>query len=118
MLTCWSFDVDETLEVSGGPITLQQLIDLKDNDNIVGLCGNWAMVTMQVKNWHHLFSFLNAGCNNKVEFLKNLKQYVPADRYVHVGNILGVSGSSDDKGSAEKAGWDFLSETEFANGMR
>ena len=117
-MNCYSFDVDETLEVSNGPITLKMLIALKEEGHIVGLCGNWAMVTMQVKNWHHLFSFLNAGCNNKVEFLTNLKQYVPADRYVHVGNILGVSGSSDDKGAAEKAGWDFIRESDFATGAR
>jgi hypothetical protein len=33
-----------------------------------------------------------------------------------VGNILGVSGASDDKGAAETAGWRFIKESEFAAG--
>jgi hypothetical protein len=35
-----------------------------------------------------------------------------------VGNILGVSGASDDRGAAQRAGWRFIQEREFANGVR
>jgi hypothetical protein len=35
-----------------------------------------------------------------------------------VGNILGISGASDDRGAAERAGWRFIQESEFASGAR
>jgi hypothetical protein len=54
----------------------------------------------------------------KHDFLRQLRQYIPADDYVMVGNILGVSGASDDRGAAERAGWRFIQEREFANGVR
>jgi hypothetical protein len=38
--------------------------------------------------------------------------------YVMVGNILGISGASDDRGAAERAGWRFIQESEFAKGVR
>jgi hypothetical protein len=37
---------------------------------------------------------------------------------VMVGNILGISGASDDRGAAERAGWRFIQECEFAKGVR
>jgi hypothetical protein len=37
---------------------------------------------------------------------------------VMVGNILGISGASDDRGAAERAGWRFIQESEFARGVR
>jgi hypothetical protein len=54
----------------------------------------------------------------KDDFLRQLRQYIPADDYVMVGKILGVSGASDDRGAAERAGWRFIQECEFANGAR
>ena len=38
-------------------------------------------------------------------FLNQLKTYIPADDYIIVGNIKGVSGASDDEGAANLAGW-------------
>jgi hypothetical protein len=35
-----------------------------------------------------------------------------------VGNIVGVSGASDDQGAALLAGWRFIKESEFAAGKR
>jgi hypothetical protein len=35
-----------------------------------------------------------------------------------VGNILGLSGASDDRGAAERAGWRFIQESAFARGAR
>ena len=43
-------------------------------------------------------------------FLSRIKTYVRADEYVMVGNILGVSGASDDQGAATLAGWRFIKE--------
>lgn len=118
MPTVYAFDVDETLEVSGGPIKLQDLMDLRVQGHIVGLCGNWAALTMQVPGWQYLVSFLGEGAPNKEAALINLKRYIPADDYVMVGNILGVSGASDDKGAAERAGWRFIKEADYAAGAR
>ena len=113
----YAFDVDETLEVSAGPVTLQSLMDLRNAGHIVGLCGNWGLFVRVVPGWHHLASFVNAGMD-KTQFLLQLKTYVPADDFVMVGNILGITGASDDQGAAQRAGWRFIAEHKFAAGMR
>ena len=115
----YAFDVDETLEVSGGPIPIADVMSLVWVDgHIAGLCGNWAVVTLRVPNWHRLFSFLGPHLTGKAEYLVQMKAYVPADEHIMVGNILGVSGASDDKGAAEVAGWRFIKESDFAGGSR
>jgi hypothetical protein len=91
----YAFDVDETLEVSNGPVKLLDLAKLREQGHIVGLCGNWAMVTLHCPDWHHICSFVGM-----------------------VGNILGISGASDDRGAAERAGWRFIQESAFARGAR
>src|SRR5262245_7665364 len=113
----YAFDVDETLEISGGPVTLASLIELREQGCIVGLCGNWAAFCSRVHNWHKLISFMNVAVP-KDAFLSHLKLYVPDADHVLVGNILGVSGSSDDEGAAERAGWRFIKESDFASGAR
>lgn len=113
----YAFDVDETLEISSGPIKLQALMDLRVEGHVVGICGNMA-VFCQVPGWHHLASFLGQSFLPKDVFLHGLKINIPADDYIMVGNILGVSGASDDKGAAERAGWRFIQEISFAKGER
>jgi len=113
----YAFDVDETLEISGGPITFVDLIELSKAGHILGLCGNWGVVTRYVNGWHYLFSFFNVGIG-KAEFLAQVKMYVPAEDYVMVGNILGISGASDDQSAAGVAGWRFIQESDFARGSR
>lgn len=114
----YAFDIDETLEVSGGPVTIQMMVDLRNQGNIIGLCGNWAAFVQRVAGWHTLISFHNAGTPNKETHLTDIKRYTPAEDYVMVGNILGVTGASDDQGAAQRAGWRFISERDFANGIR
>ena len=41
----YAFDVDDTLELSGGPVRLSDVVRLRRDGHIVGLCGNWAIVT-------------------------------------------------------------------------
>jgi hypothetical protein len=117
-MAVYAFDVDETLEVSTGPVQLFDLVKLREHGHIVGLCGNWAMLTRHCPDWHHICSFVGPCGIEKDDFLRQLRQYIPADDYVMVGNILGVSGASDDRGAAERAGWRFIQEREFANGVR
>jgi hypothetical protein len=113
----YAFDIDETLEISGGPVTIQMMVELRQQGHIVGLCGNWALFCQRLPHWHQLVSFMGVGVD-KITFLAQLKTYVPAEEYIMVGNILGVSGASDDKGSADKAGWRFIQESKFAAGER
>jgi hypothetical protein len=112
----YAFDVDETLEVSAGPIRLQALADLVTQGHIVGICGNWSVLTHHMPDWHRIISFLSIG--DKAEFLHTIARDVPADGYVMVGNVVGVSGASDDQGAARRAGWRFIREADFAAGER
>jgi hypothetical protein len=114
----YAFDVDDTLEVSGGPIDVASLKALKTAGHIIGLNGNWAVAVGALPEWHYLFSFIGPMEMSKQAFLNQLKAYVPAADYVMVGNILGVSGASDDQGAALLAGWRFIKESEFAAGKR
>ena len=57
-MVLYAFDVDETLEVSKGPVKLFDLVKLREHGHIVGLCGNWAMVTLHYPDWHHICSFV------------------------------------------------------------
>ena len=47
-MAVYAFDVDETLEVSKGPVKLFDLVTLREHGHIVGLCGNWAMATTAI----------------------------------------------------------------------
>jgi hypothetical protein len=117
-MVVYAFDVDETLEVSKGPVKLSDLVNLREHGHIVGLCGNWAMVTLHCPDWHHICSFVGPCGIEKHDFLRQLRQYIPGHDYVMVGNIVGISGASDDRGAAERAGWRFIQESEFAKGVR
>ena len=55
---------------------------------------------------------------SKSILLNQLKTFIPADDYIMVGNVKGVSGASDDEGAANLAGWRFIKESDFAAGAR
>ncbi len=112
-MVVYAFDVDETLEVSAGPIPVNRLRGLHDDGHVVGLCGNWARFTTQIPDWSQFVSFLGPMEMTKAAFLKQLMVYIPAQEYVLVGNIPGVSGVSDDIGAAQEAGWKFIRESDF-----
>jgi hypothetical protein len=114
----YAFDVDDTLEVSAGPISIASVGSLRAQGNIVGLNGNWAVVVQTVPVWHRIFSFIGPMEMSKAIFLNRLKTYIRADDYIMVGNIEGVSGTSDDEGAANLAGWRFIKESDFAAGTR
>ena len=117
-MNIYAFDVDETLDVSGGPITIASVESLKTEGHIIGLNGNWAVVVQTVPLWHCIFSFIGPMQMSKNIFLNELKTYIRADDYVMVGNIKGISGASDDEGAAHLAGWRFIKEGDFAAGAR
>ncbi len=134
MVKLYSFDVDETLEISNGPVKLQSLIDLRVRGHIVGLCGNWGLFCNRVQGWHHMISFVNCSLviadqsgklhGDKAWFLSELKKYIPAEEYIHVGNRFGRVNSlghvcgSHDEDAAQRSGYRFILEDEFARGVR
>ena len=88
-MNIYAFDVDETLDVSAGPVSMASIAEVKRRGDIVGLNGNWAVVVQTVPLWHRLFSFIGPMEMSKEIFLKQLKTYIRADDYVMVGNIKG-----------------------------
>jgi hypothetical protein len=117
-MNIYAFDVDDTLEVSSGPVSLASVRALTFDGHIVGLNGNWAVVVRSLPLWHRIFSFIGPMQMSKDLFLNELRTYIRADDYVMVGNIKGVSGASDDEGAANLAGWRFIKESDFAAGAR
>lgn len=114
----YAFDVDDTLDLSGGPVSIISVRSLRDQGHIVGLNGNWAVIVQTVPLWHRIFSFIGPMEMSKDTFLTQLKTYIRADDYIMVGNIKGVSGASDDEVAADLAGWRFIKESDFAAGAR
>jgi hypothetical protein len=122
----YAFDVDDTLEVSNGPIKLQALMDLRNQGHIVGLCGNWRVFIQSVNGWQHLISFFNYAQVKNV-FLWEMKHVIKADDYVMVGNVgpldsrtynIPQTGGSDDMSQALAARWRFIKESDFVSGTR
>jgi hypothetical protein len=115
----FAFDVDDTLEVAGGPVAVDSLRALVAAGHVVGLCGNWAALVRVVPDWHRFVAFLGPFHVTKAEFLIQIRQHVPASGFVLVGNDPETGlGSSEDRAAAQQAGWRFLLEREFAAGQR
>lgn len=104
---------DDTLECSNGPISYVTIVKLKMKGHTLGLCGNWSCaVWAWRKNWINIFSFIGPNGTDKATFLNNLKTYLPPyDRYVMVGNEI-------DKQEALDAGWEFVYEKDFGEGLK
>lgn len=117
MAKIYLFDVDETLEISGGPVTFQSIIDLKAQGNIVGLCGNWGLITRNTRGWENLFSLINIGAE-KVAFMQHILRYIPAEDYIMVGNRKGGLSPDDEELTRLAGGWRFIAEKDFAAGSR
>lgn len=117
MSSLYLFDVDDTLEVSGGPVKITDLVDLKNKGHTVGLCGNWSVAVNRITNWQVLFSCVGPVDNtgSKAPYMRQLMTYLPKyDRYILVGNIT----PSTDSLFAAQAGYEFILEKDFAEGTR
>lgn len=116
----YCFDVDDTLSCGGppGPVPLEELERLRESGHMVGICGNFSAVTRDAEWAQTFINFFGPMQMSKPDFLWQVRQFVQATEYIFVGNILGVTGGSDDKGSAAKAGWRFIQEANFAGGER
>jgi hypothetical protein len=119
MVAVYAFDVDDTLEVSEGPVALASLRGLVERGHIVGICGNWSVLVRAFADWHRLVSFLGPQGLSKAEFLVQLKLHIAANDYVMVGNDPTTGfGASPDRAAAAEAGWRFILERDFATGAR
>lgn len=120
----YAFDVDETLEISNGPVTLAMMEEVRLAGAIVGICGNMSKWCSTVPDWHRRVSFVGQGFLPKHLFLHCLRLNIVADDYVMVGNIIGEKNSlgfvcgSNDIGEAGLCGWRFIKEDDFAAGAR
>jgi hypothetical protein len=128
-LKVFAFDVDDTLSISNGPIPLEHLLELKAKGEAVGLCGNLHCFMERVPDWPRYISFtMNfdtlytlGGLLPKEYWLRTfLVSCRNAEAYYFIGNELGITGASDDKGSCERAGppWKFIREDEWMSGVR
>lgn len=122
-MNVYAFDVDQTLEISDGPILMKSVIDLHNEGHAVGICGNWGRACQTYIAWHYLFSFIGPMSVHgialpKANFLIELKTYIPADDYIMVGNDPKLFGLSQDRVQAELATWRFVREYDFAGGER
>ena len=84
----YAFDVDHTLELSAGPVRFADVVKLREDGHIVGICGNWGAVTRFVGGWHNLFSFIGPIGSTKADMLVQLATYIPAEeREQHEGRL-------------------------------
>lgn len=111
----FAFDVDETLDISRGPIPTSTVKKLYDSGYIVGICGNWAHYVRTVPDWNKTVSFIGQfyGYTSKEVFLKQLKSAIQADRYIMIGNDPAHYGNSNDIEAARIAEWEFIREDAF-----
>src|SRR5260370_26481317 len=91
-MVLYAFDVDQTLWLSGGPIKLADLMELRNSGHLLGLCGNFAAVTLRMPEWHHLFSFIGPMAMTKEAFLLQVRHHVPAAESAIDGDIQVDSG--------------------------
>ena len=110
----FAFDVDETLQCSGGSITLNDMMLLRKAGHIVGICGNKHVFVGCVYNWQNYVSFMNVVYHFKHAFLQYLKDIIKgADKYIFVGNAEPSNSPYSDRVEAELAGWVFVEAVEF-----
>jgi hypothetical protein len=97
---------------------------------VTGICGNFQVLFKFFPQWYQFFSFYGptklispkpADHLYKHVQLIDIKDDMLAEKYVMVGNRRGDpdarTGSMDDV-QAKMAGWNFISETDFARGKR
>jgi hypothetical protein len=113
MKLIYAFDVDETLEISRGPVKIEDLRELVRRGHVVGICGNWMVFVNSVPDWNEIASFLGQMLMSKADFLRQLKTYIKADGYVMVGNDPAHYGGSNDIQAAAEADWKFYREDQW-----
>lgn len=106
----YAFDVDDTLEISNGPIPIKKLRQLRENGHIVGICGNWQKFITAVPDWRDIINFFQVGLpktNFLIELKAQLSYIFQIDEFVMIGNL------SSDIDVAQAANWTFVKESDF-----
>lgn len=101
-----AFDVDDTLNISEGPIHIDWMTELLLAGHAVGICGNWPLFVKEVDQWYLMCSFFGPINESKAEYLTTLKHVIEAERYIMIGNY------EPDFFEALQAGWEFMTEHE------
>lgn len=130
----YAFDVDDTLALQGapfpGPVTINDIVRLRGERVITGICGNFQILFRYFPDWYQYFSFYGptklisprpAAHEYKHLQLMDIREDLQAEKYVMVGNKRGdpkVRPGSQDDVQAKLAQWTFISETDFARGKR
>lgn len=112
-MNVYAFDVDHTLDCSGGPVPCEYLLWLRQCGHVVGICGNFAVAFARVPQLIHIVNFFGQMEMSKTAFLRQIKAFVPADEYIMVGNDKRFFGESMDVEAAAEAGWRFIREHDF-----
>lgn len=113
-----AFDVDHTLEVSNGPVSIGLLRLLAGTRwFVVGICGNWAKLVQEDPFWKYYCSFLGQMGMRKADFLRGVSNYMPHERKIFVGND-GSNNTSEDSAAAIEAGWEFVKEEDAEEFLR
>jgi len=96
-----AFDVDGTLEISGGKVPAMHLLDLKSVGFVVGVVGNWELAIRHIKG----LDFYQAGIPSKADIL----------RAIGAGKVfrLYVGDLESDRHEAERAGWNFIFVSDY-----
>ena len=132
----YAFDVDDTLAIQGapfpGPVILNDIAKLRAERILTGICGNFQILFKYYPDWFQFFSFygptqldvhLGMVAHHQYKHLQmiGITKDIPAMKYVMVGNARGNPkarpGSQDDV-QAKLANWKFISEIDFAKGVR
>ena len=117
-MNIYAFDVDHTLDCSGGPVPCAALLQLRRDGHIVGICGNFAVAFARAPELVKVCNFFGQMEMSKAAFLRQISTYVQADKYVMVGNDRRYFGESMDVEAAREAGWDFIREYDFASACK
>jgi hypothetical protein len=126
MVNCYAFDIDHTLEISNGPVKLSQLVNLRNQGHIIGVVGNFGLFMDVVVGWHQLICFWNIqeGMDKaatlrwvKRSLDRPLMHHTHIDHYIMVGNEGTGWPMSADKEAATAAGWEFIKEEQFKEGL-
>jgi len=96
-----AFDVDGTLEISGGRIPVRHLLNLKREGFVVGVVGNWELAIKHIKG----LDFYQAGIPSKADILSAIGEGKVFRLYV--GDL------ESDRREAERAGWNFIFASDY-----
>jgi len=99
-----AFDVDGTLNISGGPIPATHLLNLQRCGLVIGVLGNWRRAFDSIKG----LDFYQAGIPSKAEILKALGTNKAFKLY--------VADTDADREEALKAGWNFIYAKDYRYG--